>query len=79
MPAHHGRPGRTARPASRATSRPDGPWVRLSGSTRLWPSGPGLLVWLMGDDELREGVHRTRLDRRVGQPGGGSGRTRPTS
>ena len=37
------------------------------------------LVWLvMGDDELREGVHRTRLDRQVGQRGG-SGRTSPTS
>ncbi|MET8837043.1 DUF6767 domain-containing protein [Micromonospora sp. NPDC004540] len=74
---------RAARPAATCPIRPGEPCT-LCQVDVTGPQDCGLVWLVMGDDELREGVHRTRLGRRpvpsgAGQRGGGSGRTSPTS
>ncbi|MET7804576.1 DUF6767 domain-containing protein [Micromonospora chersina] len=69
---------RTARPAASCPIRPGEPCT-LCQVDVTGPQDCGLVWLVMGDDELRDGVHRTRLDRQAGQRAGGSGRTSPTS
>ncbi|MET8908685.1 DUF6767 domain-containing protein [Micromonospora sp. NPDC004551] len=70
---------RRSRPEAGCPLRPGEPCT-LCQVDVTGPQDCGLVWLVMGDDELREGVHRTRVGRSgAAQRTGGSGRTSPTS